>query len=68
LTNKNNNIKIKKKYEAYRHVKHQSPNRNEKRDPKIKYSFLLFNVKYLIVRYSKIANNGKNATVASWIL
>ena len=25
-------------------------------------------VKYLIVKYSKIANNGKNATVASWIL
>jgi hypothetical protein len=43
-------IKMKKKYEAYRHVKHQSPNRKEKREPYITYSFLLFEVKYLIVR------------------
>jgi hypothetical protein len=50
FTNKNINKKIKKKYEAYKHVKHQSPNRKEKRDPKIKYSFLLFSVKYLIVK------------------
>jgi DNA-binding transcriptional regulator GbsR (MarR family) len=31
--NKNINRKIKKKYEAYKHVKHQSPNRKEKSEP-----------------------------------